>query len=810
MGMCHTHNEGALMPGENIAQPDAASQQAAETFDAKVGPDLRYEVKAADLVRQLVEPESGGLWRRRAAATNSPTFGVKDSYITGVLDLRGAELDFLLRFENCRFEQQPDVRESKLLGLAFLGCWLPGLKARNLECKNDVRLLRSHVDLTPATSGEPQTSLALGSRKEPGMPDAAVVLTDAVVEGSVVLSKSSIDYREGRAIQADRLAVSGALLAYRLHTNGEVRLPGLRTGGNVNLSGARLHNPHGLALNAMGAHIGGSMLCETENVKRGVGDTQQRFSTRGMVSVQSAHIDGDLVMRGARLIVNPGGDVAIEEWRDAMHTGDPSIDPWPSLVADRMRLDGNLICGDGFRSDGTVRMINAVIGGSLRLANAEISVRRREQQVPQYDRALHIDGTEISGDIQATRLVTEGQLRLADISVGGNLLARYATFSHAGRDVFSARRSHVSGNVQLADTGIDGTVQLQGIQVGGSIEMFGAELTSPTLRTTRSYSVDLRAASVGRDLVCTAHGAKPFTAEGGITLDGAKVGRRISFAGAVLHSVQESRRSSTAGIDGRGLVRGVALDASDVVADEFVLTPHQPPVGSVVLRRAHCATLDDNVALWRASGGLELEEFRYDALHTPIDLERDDQVHERIALLRDAMRRYRPGPYDQLATMLRACGNEEHASLVLMRKQQYRYDALRKGAGLMGPGVWLWSWLQRAVVGYGYRPIRALGWLALLLVAGSLWFGLLPDPCVNDPRYTVSGPRCVVKADDTGLEWNPVLYTVDLLVPIVDFGNKGRWHTGGVDKWVATGFTATGWILATTVAAGLTRTLRRQ
>jgi hypothetical protein len=54
-----------------------------------------------------------------------------------------------------------------------------------------------------------------------------------------------------------------------------------------------------------------------------------------------------------------------------------------------------------------------------------------------------------------------------------------------------------------------------------------------------------------------------------------------------------------------------------------------------------------------------------------------------------------------------------------------------------------------------------------------------------------------------------VLYTVDLLVPIVDFGNKGRWYMHGLDKWVSTGFTAAGWILATTVATNTTRMLRR-
>jgi hypothetical protein len=162
--------------------------------------------------------------------------------------------------------------------------------------------------------------------------------------------------------------------------------------------------------------------------------------------------------------------------------------------------------------------------------------------------------------------------------------------------------------------------------------------------------------------------------------------------------------------------------------------------------------------------------------------------------------------------MLRTCGNEEHADTVLLKKQQFRYEALARGFALLGPGVKLWSWLQRSMVGYGYRPVRALVWLVGLLVAGSLWFGLGSDSCIHDPnpaRYSVSGPRCLVNQQDTGIQWNPVLYTADLLVPIVDFGNKTRWYMAGLDNWVAAGFTAMGWVLATTVAAGVSRALRR-
>jgi hypothetical protein len=78
---------------------------------------------------------------------------------------------------------------------------------------------------------------------------------------------------------------------------------------------------------------------------------------------------------------------------------------------------------------------------------------------------------------------------------------------------------------------------------------------------------------------------------------------------------------------------------------------------------------------------------------------------------------------------------------------------------------------------------------------GSIWFEVRPD-------------LEVINADDR-LPWNPWLFTIDLVVPIVDFGNKNRWQTPGVSQWIASGLIVTGWVLATTVAAGLTRVLRR-
>jgi hypothetical protein len=233
-----------------------------------------------------------------------------------------------------------------------------------------------------------------------------------------------------------------------------------------------------------------------------------------------------------------------------------------------------------------------------------------------------------------------------------------------------------------------------------------------------------------------------------------------------------------------------------VITQDLRLEVSLVPNGKVNLGHVRCASLADNAKFWDAAGRIELEDFRYEALRDPIDLEDDEQVRRRLRWLRHAMRDvYRPGPYDQFAAMLRASGNEEHASTVLIAKQRWRYVALAEGYRVFGPLVRLWSWLQHWTVGYGYRPMRALLWLVAALALGTIWFAAHPAPHeINEQDH---------------IAWNPLLYTLDYLVPIVDFGHKNRWHVTGVSQWISAALIAIGWMLATTVAAGVTRMLRR-
>jgi hypothetical protein len=59
-------------------------------------------------------------------------------------------------------------------------------------------------------------------------------------------------------------------------------------------------------------------------------------------------------------------------------------------------------------------------------------------------------------------------------------------------------------------------------------------------------------------------------------------------------------------------------------------------------------------------------------------------------------------------------------------------------------------------------------------------------------------------------EFNPLLYIPDLLLPIAGFGQKDAFNPRGWEHWLAAGLIGAGWILATTIAADVTRMLPQQ
>ena len=149
---------------------------------------------------------------------------------------------------------------------------------------------------------------------------------------------------------------------------------------------------------------------------------------------------------------------------------------------------------------------------------------------------------------------------------------------------------------------------------------------------------------------------------------------------------------------------------------------------------------------------------------------------------------YLPYSYEQLTASYRRIGDDDAARKVQLAKQRRHRATLTWYARA-------WGHLQDATVGYGFRPLRAAVWLLSLLAIGSIAYGLHHPP--------------PVKADEAP-EFNPVFYTLDLLLPIIDFGQEHAFSPTGWYQGLSYVLIITGWVLASTIVAGVTRTVSRQ
>jgi hypothetical protein len=57
--------------------------------------------------------------------------------------------------------------------------------------------------------------------------------------------------------------------------------------------------------------------------------------------------------------------------------------------------------------------------------------------------------------------------------------------------------------------------------------------------------------------------------------------------------------------------------------------------------------------------------------------------------------------------------------------------------------------------------------------------------------------------------FSPLIYTLNLVLPIIDFGQAHAFDPRGVEQWLSYALIVAGWTLATAAATGIIRVLRR-
>ncbi|WP_173874758.1 oxidoreductase [Streptomyces albus subsp. chlorinus] len=447
-----------------------------------------------------------------------------------------------------------------------------------------------------------------------------------------------------------------------------------------------------------------------------------------------------------------------------------------------------------------LKLTGCRISGPLDLSNSHLTVPLHLQQCRLDEPVRLVDcraGTVTlhgcrAPRLEARRLTVEGDLQLTRGELDQGLVLAQATIGtdltleglRLGRDergrALDADGLNVTQDVNADCLESTGELSLRGARVGGTVSLRGCRLRGPhgtpaltasRLAVEESFvlapfvaTADLAAGSM---LVSSYSRSRHAEIQGGVVLDGATFGGALVLERARL-VLDDSQELSLRGIQ----------------ATELVFAPERPPRGRVVLQDAVVERLVDLAGSWPGDGRLVLRGFTY----TDLVPRGYFPLARRLEWVHAATPEFEPGPYDRLAAGLQARGEDADAHTVLLAKLRRRRETLPAP-------LRVWDAVQDLALGYGYRPGRAAVWLTLLLTGGSLWFARNPPPPLKP---------------DEAPHWEPFIYTLDLLLPVLDLGQEAAWRTTGASQWIALVLVILGWLLATIVTAGAAAVILRR
>ncbi|MQY10380.1 hypothetical protein SRB5_04880 [Streptomyces sp. RB5] len=515
---------------------------------------------------------------------------------------------------------------------------------------------------------------------------------------------------------------------------------------------------HVAAVHLLGARITGTL--ELDNA-----DVDCHLRIRGCA------FDGEIKVYAARLRNLTVQDSVLPGVLASYATVEGNLRLLRSRITGRLLLEGARIGGNlnlgGARLDGGLSANRLAVesdilcnlgftaGRTVQLRSARVggSVQLRDARLRGTDGlALDAARLRVEGDVSGYRMTARGELGLRGASVTGALFLRAAVLLHEGGRTLSAPGAQFGADVVLDRRFRSvGSIRLTDASVAGHLQLDGADLRVPDGMALEAYGL-----RVGGDVAL-----RDVRAAGALRISGAQITGRVDLTGARVGGGRD----------------GLALSLRQSTTREVLMRTAVPPDGTVDLRYATLGVLHDEARTWPAR--IRLDGAAYQMLDTPLP------AVERLPWLNRDAGAYLPQPYEHLAGMYRRLGLEPEARRVQLAGQRARRTHLPWYARL-------WGLVQDVTVGYGYRPAWAVGWLLGLLAAGSVFFHLHP------PREPASPPR-----------FEAVIYTLDVLLPVVDFGQEKAHVPQGNGLWVGYLLIAAGWILATAVAAGVARALNR-
>jgi hypothetical protein len=435
--------------------------------------------------------------------------------------------------------------------------------------------------------------------------------------------------------------------------------------------------------------------------------------------------------------------------------------------------------GDGPAPPRALRLAGARITGRLDLEAAHLAcpilllgcwfeepLALSEATVP----ALRLPGCHLPA-LDAEQLTTRGnvdlrhgfhahgEVNLGGAHIGGSLILDGATLTNPDGRALDADRLTVDQAMSCREGfSAHGAIHLEAAHVAGSLRLQGATLSNPG-----GYALYARRLTVDHNMAC--HG---FRVHGEVDLESARIGGALVLDRATLTNPD-----------------GVALFLVGMQAKRIFLRELAPPPEKVVLLGAQVDTLLDEPASWPPT--IDLSAFTYDSLieRSPVS------ARQRLDWLGRNPRGYNPQPYEQLASVYRRAGRDQDARTVAIAKQRARRRTLPLPAKV-------WSLLLDGLIGYGYRTWQAGLWLVGFWLAGWMVFA-----------RAYPGHLTPAKPGEPQPAFQPLIYALDTLLPVVNLHQEDNWLPRGGAQWWAWSSILVGWGLTAAIAAAFTGVLKR-
>jgi hypothetical protein len=697
---------------------------------------------------------------------------LRHAEIAGSLDLSGLDIPFPLLFRECEFDSPVNIEGAKLFEIGIIGCArLPGLLANGVRIRRDLDLSRTTV------AGALRTSASTSKR-------SAVWLCESEIGGRLLCVDTVIASDAERSIQADRMRTGGNVrLLHKFRAGGEVRLIGARIGGSLDLTGARLESPStGLALDLGEAVIEGSLFL--------IDDQSGRHPfVRGRVDMGRARIGGQFLVRNATLEAT--GSIPVGSAYSRARSGSTAVSAPRLSVGAELTLEGTCRVTGGI--DLSMSELSSVSIGS------ECSLRAPGRT------ALDLTNAELLSALTLdSGAVVQGTLRLTGARIRGWLTLAGARLSEPeGRTLVAAQGALVDGGLDVQDlSAVGGRLRFTSATLG-SVIAYGAQLVNPD-----DFTLSLHQATVKGSVVL----ADRFRSEGLIDLSRSTIGGRLECDGGTFTCPGPARRNRY----------GHAIEAISATIRGGIHMASASISAGVDFTNATTTFLVDDPDNWAPR--FIISGFTYDRFDQPRGATAGpawDHAARCAWLSRQAA--YDAGPYEQAARVFRQHGYTSGAKAILIAQRRHARQTINGR----------WALPRRALdaafnitVSYGYRPGRVLWLLAVLiaLVTGSL---LLPG-AQADMRatssgavYTPQGPiRTASAASGSGLTgasappvadacgggrilcFNPLLYAIDTVIPLVSLDQRSTWHPdarapdGTFMQWWLNVATVLGWLLS--------------